>query len=301
MKKAALVVMAAGMASRYGSAKQIDGMGPNGEILMEYSIHDAIRAGFTKVVFIVRDFMIDDMKEICGDRIAREAEVCYAPQEYASIPKEYTIPAGRTKPYGTVHAVLCAAPYVSEPFAIINADDYYGVDGYKTMYDFLTNEANDSTAAMMGFALKNTVSENGTVTRGVCQVDNGCLTKIVETKKIGIMPDGRMADIEDPDHPAYLDANVPVSMNFWGFAPSIFGKLDTYLRTFLKELPEGDMKTECLLPTFVDEMLHSGLTVKVLSTDAKWFGVTYKEDRPGVVATLQKLHDDGVYGVIHEK
>ena len=297
MKRAALVIMAAGMASRYGGNKQIDGMGPNGEILMEYSIRDAIRAGFTKIVFIIKPDMEPVMQKICGDKFEGKAEIRYAYQDFSSIPAEYTVPADRVKPFGTVHAVMCAAQCVTEPFAVLNADDYYGVESFKQMYEFLTNTTADRHhAAMMGYRLKNTVSRHGTVTRAICRVENGKLTEARELKKIVMCDNGDVRDFTDPYKPETLDPESPVSMNFWGFCPKVFGLMEEAFAGFLRKIPEGDLKAEYLLPVFVDRMIREGkLQVDVLETDAAWFGVTYKEDKPRVMAELKKLHDAGIY------
>ncbi|MEE1199860.1 MAG: sugar phosphate nucleotidyltransferase [Christensenellales bacterium] len=296
MKKAALVVMAAGMGSRYGGNKQIDGMGPNGEILMEYSIQDAIRAGFTKVVFIIKPDMLDRMKEICGDRFARQIEVRYAFQDFSSIPGFYRIPEDRVKPFGTVHAVLCARDCVEEPFAVLNADDYYGVEPFAKMKAFLDSLTGADRAAMMGYRMKRTVSRNGTVTRGICQVKDGLLTGVREAKKIQLMPDDRILELTDPLNPETLDPEAPVSMNFWGFHQEIFAKMSQRFEQFLKALKPEEIKAEYLLPVFVDDLLKDGeVKVSVLDTDAVWFGVTYQEDRPAVAEALKKLHEEGVY------
>ncbi len=301
--KAALVIMAAGMGSRYGGNKQIDGIGPSGEILMEYSIYDAIRAGFTKVVFIIKPDMTDLLKGICGDRVAKmktkdgdAVEVCYAYQDFSSIPSFYTIPEGRTKPFGTAHAVLCAKSVVSEPFAVINADDYYGIDAFEAMYKALCAMPETAHGAMVGYALKNTVSENGSVTRGVCAAEDGKLTRIVETFKITLMGDGTIRDMASSGEGVVLAPETPVSMNFWGFTPWIFEKLEAYLDSFLRSLAPDDSKAECLLPSLVGELVERGeLSVEVLHSDAKWFGVTYKEDKPKVTASLRALHERGAY------
>lgn len=296
MKKAALVVMAAGMASRYGGNKQIEGMGPHGEILMEYSICDAIRAGFTKIIFIIKPEMLDRMKEICGDRLAKRVEVCYAFQDFSSVPAIYEIPAQRVKPFGTVHAVLCAAPYIDSPFAVINADDYYGVESFAQMYAFLCGMKGDGQAAMMGYLLKNTVSKNGTVSRGICQIQDGALTGVREVKKIRLRPDGTIVNESADGVTELLSPEASVSMNFWGFSAGILPVLRAAFEKFLLNIPEGDLTAECLLPVFVDEQLRAGaLRVEVLPTDAVWFGVTYKEDRPAVAAALRQLHESGVY------
>ena len=217
-----LVVMAAGMASRYGGNKQITGMGPNNEILLEYSVCDAMRAGFNKVVFIIRPDMLDAMKRICGDKLAKKIDVEYAFQDYSSLPAWYKVPEGRTKPFGTVHAVLCARDCVKEPFAVINADDYYGVDSFQKMHDFLVASAEPSKAAMVGYRLKNTVSIHGAVTRGVCKVVDGRMVDVDEVAKIRLYEDGRIADTSAGEPGRDLDPNALVSMNFWGFQPAIF-------------------------------------------------------------------------------
>lgn len=291
-----LVVMAAGMASRYGGNKQITGMGPNNEILLEYSVCDAMRAGFDKVVFIIRPDMLDAMKRICGDKLAKKIRVEYAFQDYTSLPDWYTVPEGRTKPFGTVHAVLCARACVKEPFAVINADDYYGVDSFQKMHDFLVAEADPSKAAMVGYRLKNTVSIHGAVTRGVCKVENGRMVDVDEVAKIRLYEDGRIADTSAGEPGRDLDPEALVSMNFWGFQPAIFDQMQAYFEGFLKAADPADIKAECLLPVMVDALLKSGkITVDMLETDSVWFGVTYQEDRPLVQKALLELHAKGVY------
>lgn len=307
--KAALVIMAAGMGSRYGGNKQVDGLGPNGEILMEYSIYDAIRAGFNKVVFIIKPDMKELMEELCGRRIAQmkandgsPVEVAYAFQDFSSVPSWYKIPAERVKPFGTAHAVLCARDVVKEPFAVINADDYYGADAFPTIYNELCKLPEKGAATMVGYRVDKTVSENGTVTRGVCQTENGKLTKIVETFKIKLYPNGDIRDIENGEDSPLIPPETPVSMNFWGFTPWIFEKLDQFFTDFLKNLAPDNIKGEALLPTLVGELIESGeMTVSVLHSNARWFGVTYKEDKPAVQSELKKLHDTGVYPkTLHE-
>ena len=302
MQHATLVVMAAGMGSRYGGNKQVDGLGPNGEILMEYSIYDAIRAGFDKVVFVIKPGMKETLASICGDRIAKKVKVDYAFQDFSSVPSFYHIPEERTKPFGTVHAVLVARDYIDQPFAVINADDYYGVSAFSTIYEKLQTLAPEGEATMVGYQLQNTVSKNGTVSRGVCHAVNGNLDKVVETLKIKLCENGEIRDIGAGEPGELLDPLAPVSMNFWGFTPWIFGKLEEYFATFLKGLAPDAIKAECLLPVFVDKLMHEGeLTVPMLTTDAVWFGVTYKEDKPFVQAELRKLHESGVYPAsLHE-
>lgn len=301
--KATLVIMAAGMGSRYGGEKQTDGIGPNGEAIMEYSVYDAIRAGFHKIVFIVKPGMEPTIRALCGDRLqtmetpqGEPVEVAYAVQDFTSIPGFYSVPADRKKPFGTVHAALCARPVVDEPFAIINADDYYGVSAYKTILEKLLTLAPTGEGTMVGYRLKNTVSDNGTVSRGVCQLEEGSLKKVKETLKIKKYPDGRIADTETPDQEIPLDPESVVSMNFWGFTPWIFEEMDRYFTQFLKDLAPEELKAECLLPVLVDRLITAGqLDVAVLHTDAVWFGVTYQADRPVVAEALKALHAAGTY------
>ena len=300
--KAALVIMAAGMGSRYGGNKQVDGVGPNGEILMEYSIFDAIRAGFTKVVFIIKPEMLDMMKNLCGDQIAacrtrdgENVEVCYAFQDFSSVPAFYQIPADRVKPFGTTHAVLCARDVIAEPFCVINADDYYGVDAFRIVYEELGRLKETGEATMVGYLLKNTVSINGTVSRGVCRTENGHLTDVRETLKIQLFPDGSIADVADGSR-VELDPDAVVSMNFWGFTPGIFPEMEAYFEDFLRNRAGTNIKAECLLPNMVGEMVDEGrLTVSVLHSADRWFGMTYHEDRQNVADELKRLHDAGVY------
>ena len=293
-----LLIMAAGLGSRYGGNKQIDRIGPNGEILMEYSIHDAMEAGFDKVVFVIRKSMDEQFRAMIGDKIAKKVRVEYAWQEYDSLPGGFVPPADRTKPYGTVHAVTCAKNLIHEPFAVINADDYYGKDAFRAMAESLHRlRTADNEASMVAYYLKNTVSKNGHVTRGICSTDEtGHLVKVVETFSILPFPDGTIRDIHDNPDGVILDPDALVSMNLWGFAPSFFERGEAYLSAFLRD-PSGDpLKKECLLPALVDNLMHTdGLKVEVLSTDAVWFGVTYREDRDYVAAELKKLHDAGSY------
>ena len=300
--KTTLVIMAAGLGSRYGGNKQTEGIGPNHEMLMEYSIFDAVRAGFSKFVFVIKPEMRPLIEALCGDLVSTRkdrdgnpVEVCYAIQDYSSLPDFFQVPAERTKPFGTVHAVLCAEPYVQEPFAVVNADDYYGVDGFASIYDCL-HQLKDNEACMVGYYLKNTVSENGTVTRGVCSQENGLLTKVTETFKIMPFADGTIRDTASDPEGVILDPQSLVSMNFWGFTPKIFEQMRAYFDAFLRRLTPADIKAECLLPIMVDDLMRKGeLSVRVLSTDATWFGITYPQDKPYVQEELKKLHDSGVY------
>ena len=297
--KAALVIMAAGLGSRYGGNKQVDGVGPNGEILMEYSIYDAIRAGFTKIVFVIKPGMEEMMRRICGDYVARRTaadgsvvEVCYAVQDFTGLPAFYHLPAQREKPFGTGHAVLCARPYVNEPFCVINADDYYGVDAYRKIYQALQRLPEQGSAAMVGYLLKNTVSERGTVSRGVCRVEDGRLLGIKETLKIRLEPDGTIADEAE----GVLPADAVVSMNFWGFAPSFFRELEMFFYDFLRYEAGDNIKAECMRPSLVGKLIGEGkLKVSVLQSADRWFGMTYHEDRQAVAEELKRLHACGVY------
>ena len=296
MAKATLVIMAAGMGSRYGGVKQIAGVGPNGEILMEYAIFDAVRAGFDKVVFIVTEALKAGIEEKFSAALAAKgAEMACVVQDYSSLPAWFTVPEGRVKPYGTGHAVYCAKDVIREPFAVINADDYYGVEGFQAIFDELMR-LDEKHATMVGYKLKNTVSEHGTVTRGVCRAENGALQSVTETFKIAVFPDGSIRDTADDPDGKLLDSESTVSMNFWGFHPSFFDALDDYLTAFLKARQPDDLKSECLLPALVDERIHAGaLTCSVLTTEARWFGMTYKEDHAVVQAEIRKLHETGVY------
>lgn len=296
--KTTLLIMAAGLGSRYGGNKQIDRIGPNGEILMEYSIYDAVEAGFDKVVFVIKRAMADTFRAMVGDKIAKKVEVHYAFQEYDNLPGGFVPPADRTKPYGTVHAVLAAKDFIQEPFAVINADDYYGRDAFAAMAACLHEmQGKENAASMVAYYLRNTVSENGTVTRGVCEKDvEGNLKKVVETYKIKPMPDGTIRDLNASEEGVILDPDALVSMNFWGFNPSFFQAAEKKLLVFLQSDVGDPMKREYVLPTLVDEMMHEqGLKVKVLSTNAVWFGITYREDKEYVMNELKKLHDAGVY------
>lgn len=300
--KASLVIMAAGLGSRYGGNKQTEGIGPNHEMLMEYSIFDAVRAGFSKFIFVIKPEMQHLIESLCGELVAscrdqngNPVEVCYALQDFTSLPSFYSVPQDRIKPFGTVHAVLCAEKYINEPFAVVNADDYYGVDGFESMYNQLQH-MKDGEAAMVGYYLKNTVSENGTVTRGVCSCSGNRLSKVTETFKIQPFPDGTIRDTASDPHGVLLDPNALVSMNFWGFVPGIFKQMNQYFDAFLLDLAPEEIKAECLLPVMVDDLMSKNLlSVYVLSTEATWFGITYPQDKPYVQQELKKLHDRGIY------
>lgn len=307
MQKATLVIMAAGLGSRYGGGiKQLDRVGPSGEIIMDYSIYDAAMAGFDKVVFIIRRDLEEDFKEIIGNRISKKIKTEYVFQELDCIPDEFHVPDGRTKPWGTGHAVLCCKDVVKEPFLVINADDYYGKEAFVKAYNYLT----ESTAmpkqlnegiyerkeyCMPGFVLGNTLSENGAVTRGVCKVDEkGMLKGIEET--YGIVKQGETACGKDKDgREIIMSLDTPVSMNMWGFMPDFFDTLERGFVEFLKKLIVGDeLKSEYLLPVVAGSVIKD-TGIRVLRISDKWFGVTYKEDRQAVADSLQKLVDEGKY------
>jgi len=294
-----LVIMAAGIGSRFGGGiKQLAPVGPNGEIIMDYSIHDALEAGFNKIVFIIRHDLEKDFKEIIGNRIEKLCKVEYAFQENDNLPGGFVTPAERKKPWGTAHAIMCCRGIVNEPFMVINADDYYGKEAYKKIHDFLVSDEvknNPFSFCMAGFILKNTLSDNGGVTRGVCTVDsNNMLVDVVETGDITKVPGG--AAVPDGDALKPIDADCYVSMNMWGLTPQFIDGLEEGFIKFLSNVKEGDLKAEYLLPSTIDELIKAGkATVKVLPTSDKWFGVTYKEDAPVVIDSIKKLVESGVY------
>ena len=300
MKNTTLVIMAAGIGSRFGGGiKQLEPMGPNGEIIMDYSIYDAKEAGFNKVVCIIRKDIEEDFKEIIGNRIEKVIDVEYVFQSIEDLPEGFTAPADRKKPWGTGQAVLCCKGVVNEPFAVINADDYYGKEGFKKVHDYLVSDHTTDVPydmCMAGFILKNTLSENGTVTRGVCVVnEDKYLTKVVETGGLQLNAEGTM-DWEDNGFDMVITPEQHVSMNMWGFPPEFLNELESGFVDFLSDLSGDELKKEYFLPGVVDRLIQSGEgTVKVLETKDKWFGVTYKEDKEGVVASIKKLIADGVY------
>ena len=300
MGKATLVVMAAGIGSRFGGGiKQLEPVGPSGEIIMDYSIYDAMEAGFDKVVFVIRKDLEKDFKEVIGNRIEKIVDVAYAYQEVSDIPSVYKEKyADRTKPWGTGQAILCCKDVVKEPFLVINADDYYGKEAYIEAYKHLVVEQKESDKiliSMVGFVLGNTLSENGGVTRGVCKVDkNHMLSDIVETKNIVKTEDGAAIRTEEGD--IKIDLQSPVSMNMWGLQPEFFDVLEKGFEEFLHNCESDYMKVEYLLPTIVGGLLREGKAeVTVLQSRDKWFGVTYKEDKDAVVASVRSLIEEGVY------
>jgi len=294
MTKISLVIMAAGIGSRFGGGiKQLEPIGPNGEIIMDYSIYDAIKSGFNKIIFIIRKDIEEDFKEVIGNRIEKickklNVEVHYAYQELENIPNDFKVPKDRKKPWGTGHAVLSCKDIINEPFTVINADDYYGKDSFKNMYEFLSK--NNNEFCMAGFKLKNTLSDNGGVTRGICQIDkNDYLTEIIETSNIIKVEE--KAVVEDRE----IDINSNVSMNMWGLTPEFINILEQGFIEFL-EKEVNNIKSEYLLPIFIGELLKENrIKVKVLETKDKWFGVTYKEDKEFVKTSFKELIERGEY------
>jgi len=293
--KPTLVIMAAGMASRYGSMKQIQQFGPGGETIMDYSIYDAIKAGFQKVVFIIRKDFAEDFKNIFEPKLNGKIETDYVFQEMDKYIDGFTVPKDRTKPWGTAHAILCAKDNVSEPFAVINADDFYGADGFQKAHDFLKNDCTESVYAIIGYQLANTLSEHGSVSRGVCQVDaNNNLVAITERLKIS-RQNGKMVDEESADKKVELDEDVKASMNFWCFHPSIFEFIEKGFKDFLTQ-NINTPKAEYLIPFVADQWVKAGKgVIKVIPTSAQWFGVTYKEDAPVVQRSLNQLVENKQY------
>ena len=292
--KPALVILAAGMASRYGSMKQVEGFGPSGETIMDYSIYDAIRAGFGKVVFIIRKEFEKNFREIVGKDIESRIEVEYVFQELNKYSEGFEIPAERTKPWGTAHAVLCADEKVKEPFAVINADDFYGRDGFEKAYKFLVNDCKEDVYSIIGYELLKTLSEHGTVNRGVCEVDkNGNLVSVVE--RLNVSRQGDKIVCNDEHLPKELPLDTHVSMNFWCFHPSVFDYTKKIFKEFLFQ-NASNPKAEFFIPIVADKFINDREgVIKVIPTSAKWFGVTYKEDAPMVRESLRKLVDAGEY------
>lgn len=301
MKNTALVIMAAGIGSRFGGGiKQLEPVGPNGEIIMDYSIHDAMEAGFNKVIFIIRRDLEKDFKEIIGHRIEKLLPVEYAYQELEDLPAGYEVTPGRTKPWGTGQAVLSVKGMVDGPFLVINADDYYGREGFRRIHDYMAEHMDSQSEiydiCMGGFVLSNTLSDNGTVTRGVCQVDEeGYLTNVTETYNIQMKEDGLHAT-DESGAPVTISPSQPVSMNMWGLPASFVQELEKGFPVFLDNLKEGDIKSEYLLPKIIDNLVQNKKArVTVLDTPDKWFGVTYREDKQAVADAIRGLLQSGVY------
>ncbi len=300
MNKPVLVVMAAGMGSRYGGMKQIDPVGPNGEVIIDYSIYDARRAGFETVVFVIKHEIEDAFKSAIGDRMSKIMNVKYAFQQLDNLPAGFTVPEGREKPWGTCHAILAAKDVIDGPFAVINADDYYGPEAFKVMYDYLSTHEDGTfyDYCMVSYLLKNTVSENGSVARGVCvPTDDGCLANVTERTRIETFEDGSIRYTEDGENWVTLPDDTPVSMNLWGFSKSFLVEAEQRFAAWLeKNVPLNPMKCEYFLPLVVSALIDENKAkVKVLQSTDKWYGVTYKEDKPVVVAAIQQKIEDGLY------
>jgi UTP-glucose-1-phosphate uridylyltransferase len=292
--KPTLLILAAGMGSRYGGLKQIDGIGPNEEPIIEYSIYDAINSGFGKIVFVIRR-EFDEAFRARFDKFADKIAIEYVYQE-VNIKVDGINTIERTKPWGTSHAVLVAKDVINEPFAVINADDYYGAGSFQLIADFLTNECSPSLMAMVGYTLHNTLSEYGTVNRGVCEVDNkNNLVEVIERTKIAEQNGVVNYNVGADETLGAIDRNVPVSMNYWGFHPSIFAEIEKGLHDFMRENPTNPT-AEYYIPNIVTDMIVSGqMAVRVIPTDDNWFGVTYKEDKPMAIAAINQCIADGVY------
>lgn len=297
--KPTLLLLAAGMGSRYGGLKQLDGLGPNGETIMDYSIYDAIKAGFGKIVFVIRKDFEDDFRQKVLSKYEGHipAEVCF--QAMDKLPEGFTVPEGRQKPWGTNHAVMMAKGLINEPFCVINCDDFYNRDAYMVMGKFLSElpEGSKNRYSMVGFRVGNTLSENGTVARGICSKNNeGHLTEVVERTEI-MRVDGKVCYKDEEGKWVAVEDNTPVSMNMWGFTPDYFEYSDEYFKEFLSDVKNMEnLKAEFFIPLVVNNLIHEGTaTVKVLDTTSKWFGVTYAADRQATVDRIQKLIEEGVY------
>jgi len=291
-----LLVLAAGMGSRYGGLKQLDQVGPSGETIIDYSVYDAIEAGFNKIVFIIRKDIEKDMKDLLFDKYSKKVKVEYVFQELDNIPDGVELPADRVKPWGTGHAVLMAKDVIHEPFVVINADDFYGKSAFKVVADYMKSQKNDLKGknCMAGYRLKNTLSEHGTVSRGVCEVNaNNELVDIIERTKIA-WQDGKIIT-DDNGKVLELDGNSFVSMNFWGFTPDVFPELESEFKKFIVE-NISNIKSEYYIPSIVSHQMNKGLAnVKVLEATDQWFGVTYKEDKPLVISKIKQLTSEGMY------
>lgn len=302
MKETALVIMAAGIGSRFGGGiKQLEPVGPGGEIIMDYSIYDALKAGFDKIVFIIRRDLEEDFREVIGNRIEKVARVEYAFQELGDLPEGFSVPEGRKKPWGTGQAVLSIKGLVDGPFLVINADDYYGKEGFQKIHDYMVNHMKEDgdvyDMCMGGFILRNTLSDNGTVTRGVCTLDgDGSLKEVTETYEIRMEADGSMKAQDEQGNPVQVNPDQHVSMNMWGLPAAFLKELEKGFPEFLENLKKGDIKSEYLLPKIIDKLVKAGKArVEVLETKDKWFGVTYKEDKETVVEAIRSLIAEGAY------
>jgi choline kinase len=295
MEKPVLVILAAGMGSRYGGLKQIDTVGNNGESIIDFSIYDAKEAGFETVVLIIRSEHEKAFEEALGSKIRKHINVIYAYQNMNDLPNGFEYPQGREKPWGTTHALLSCRDILSGPFMIINADDYYGKNSFKVMFDYLSNQIKDNEYAMVGYILENTVTHSGMVTRAICENKDGYLSKIVERGKIGYIDNVLMVEIDG--QMVEIDPKSQVSMNYWGFTPAVFPYFQFVFRRFLnKELEGNPLKCEHVLPTAVGEgLMENQFKVRMLTSPDRWFGVTYREDKPMVVEALAKKKEEGLY------
>lgn len=297
-KSATLVIMAAGMGSRFGGLKQIEPVGPCGEIILDYSVYDAVRAGFDKVIFIIKKEIEEDFRAITDGRYDGKIKVEYAFQDLNNLPEGFTCPEGRVKPWGTAHAIYSCKGLIDGPFAVINADDYYGVETFKVIYDELTREKGDRGVyefSMVGFRVENTLTENGHVARGVCKIEDGYMTDIVERTKI-MYRDGKIMFTEDEEVWEEIPEGTPVSMNLWGFTSEILTEIEDRFADFLRKNADNALKCEYYIPLVVDELVKEGKAkVKALDTDEKWYGVTYKEDKQSVMDALREKTEKGVY------
>ncbi len=294
MSKPTLLILAAGLGSRYGSLKQIESIGPHGEAIIDYSVYDAIKAGFGKVVFVIKKAIEDDFKETLLTRFEDKIDTSYVFQELDILPEGYQVPANRQKPWGTAHAIMISEDAVKTPFAAINADDYYGYEAFSEMCRFLNNEKNETEYCMIGYKLGNTLSEHGTVSRGVCEIDpNGYLVSVTELTKIK-RENGRIVSVEN-DKSVNLSDDTIVSMNMWGFDISVFGHIRKRFSSFLDH-NIGNPKAEYYIPTLVDQLISAGeARVRVLDCDASWFGITYREDKQAAIKSIAAKIKKGEY------
>lgn len=293
--KPTLLVLAAGMGTRYGGNKQLDEVGPSGETIIDYSIFDAIRAGFGKIVFVIRRDIEEQVRERFVDRLQGKIEIDYVFQEITNLPEGVKVSPERSKPWGTSHAILVTEPKIREPFGVINADDFYGAESFRILKDFLVNDTNPNNYCIVGYKLGNTLSEHGHVNRGVCQAgEDGFLRNIVETRQIAKTKDGAVAPLPDGQS-QHFTGNEIVSMNLWGFKPSCYGFLGEEFRNFINQ-SGMDLKSELDIPTSVDKFVKSGeITIKILMSNERWFGVTYREDKPYVVDSIRNMIRKGIY------
>ena len=292
-----LVIMAAGMGSRFGGLKQVEPVGPNGEFILDYSVYDAIKAGFTKVVFIIKEENYDLFRETVGKRVESKINVEYAFQKLEDVPDFVNIPENRVKPWGTSHAILSSEKYVNEPFMVINADDFYGFDPYKKIKEYFDNNKNNNEYVMIGYNVKNTLTENGAVKRGVCSTnESNNLVKLVESSVEEKNGEIIATPLDDKIPSFKVDSNTLVSMNVWGFNPSLYSYLNVQKDAFFKDNEEKLESCEFLLPTSIFELIEEGkVKVNVIDTDEKWFGITYKEDKESLVNSINKMIEDGKY------